>query len=279
MQNARIILKNVVGRRLARPRRELIWAKLRRLAAAEGFAEQDLERFYDYLSVNLKLAKPQYSEPLQRPYNYFPGLSAQPTYDPAAFPWTGEILRNFETIRQELLDFSAASSPELQAQNLTDRGRWNVVYFYTGGRQNEAVRRACPQTSQILETIPGIGQAGQTYLSILRAGTHIKQHFGPTNTRLRCHIGLVVPDGPRIRIGNGIHQWSEGGCLLFDDSFQHEVWNDTDKDRLVLIIDFWHPDLTEAERWAINTARRLRFGLRDFPPGGSSSRALFGRRG
>jgi aspartyl/asparaginyl beta-hydroxylase (cupin superfamily) len=278
MGEAQLLLKDIIGRRLARPRRELIWAQLRRQAAVHGFAERDLERFYHYFSVNLKLEKRQYVQPLQRPYNYFPGLRAQPTYDPSDFSWTADLLRNFKTVRKEILDLGAASNPEVQAQNLTDRGRWNVVYFYSGGGQSEETRRACPKTSEILDSIPGVGQAGQTYLSILRGGTHIKQHFGPTNTRLRCHIGLVVPEGPRIRIGNEIHQWGEGECLLFDDSFQHEVWNDGDRDRLVLIIDFWHPELTPAERWAINTARRLRFGLRDFPPGGSSARAL-GRPG
>jgi aspartyl/asparaginyl beta-hydroxylase (cupin superfamily) len=68
-------------------------------------------------------------------------------------------------------------------------------------------------------------------------------HCGPTNARLRLHLGLVVPDGCSIRVGDEVRSWVEGRCLLFDDSFEHEVWNDADEERLVLIVDVWHPDL------------------------------------
>jgi aspartate beta-hydroxylase len=72
-----------------------------------------------------------------------------------------------------------------------------------------------------------------------------------------------VPEAARIRIGEEKYEWREGRCLIFDDSFEHEVWNDSDSERVVLIIDFWHPELTAAERWAINEARKMRFGLHD----------------
>lgn len=260
---ARIRAKRLLSRSAARPRRKIVWTELSRRAAAQGFAPQDLERFYHYLSTHLKLEAPEYVEPMQKPDNYFPGLKAQPVYDSSEFPWVPRLVNDFETIRQELLDFSARLSLDEQEQDITDRGKWSVLYFHKGGRRVDETTRACRQTSEIVDVIPGTGEAGQTLLSVLRGGTHIQRHYAPTNVRLRCHLGIVVPDGARIRIGEEKYEWQEGQCLIFDDSFDHEVWNDSGSERVVLIIDFWHPDLTSAERWAINEARSMRYGIRD----------------
>jgi hypothetical protein len=260
---ARTRARRLLARSGARPRRKIISTELNRRAAAQGFAPQDLERFHHYFSTYLNLEAPEYVEPMQKPDNYFPGLKAQPVYDPSEFPWVPRLVNHFETIRQELLDFSTRLTLDAQEQDLTDRGKWGVLYFYKGGRRVEATTRACRQTAEAIDSIPGTGEAGQTLLSVLRGGTHIQHHCAPTNVRLRCHLGIVVPDGARIRIGEKKYEWREGQCLIFDDSFDHEVWNDSDSERVVLIIDFWHPDLTSAERWAISQARSMRYGLRD----------------
>lgn len=259
------LAKRILVRLAARPRRRLIWTQLLRRAAAQGFARRDLDRFYHYLSTHLNLEQPQFVSSLQQPSNYFPGLTAQPVHAASEFSWISSFIRDFETVRDELLDFSKKMTLDAQPQGLTDRGRWSVLYFYAGGRQVEETNRACPRTSELLRSVPGAGEAGLSYLSVLRGGTHIQRHFGSTNTKLRCHLGLIVPEGPRIRVGEEMLQWREGDCIVFDDSFDHEVWHDGDSERVVLIMDFWHPELTAAERWAINEARTLRFGLRDVP--------------
>ena len=109
----------------------------------------------------------------------------------------------------------------------------------------DVAAQACPATSKILEDFSQAHTAlhGSAYFSLLAPRTHIKRHCGPTNARLRLHLGLVVPDGCSIRVGDEVRTWVEGRCLLFDDSFEHEVWNDADEERLVLIVDVWHPDL------------------------------------
>lgn len=257
--------RRVLVRSAARPRRALIWTVIRRRAAAQGFSLQDLTRFYHYLSIHCKLEQPVYKEPLQKPVNYFPGLKAQPIHDAADFPWMSNFTKNFEKIRNELLEYSNKLTLEAQPQGLTDQGRWTVLYFYSAGRPVEETMRACPRTAEFLNSMPGAGAAGHSYLSVLRGGTHIKRHFGPINTRLRCHLPFVVPEGARIRVGEEMHEWREGDFLVFDDSFDHEVWNDSDQERIVLIMDFWHPELTPAETWAINEARSLPYGLRDLP--------------
>jgi aspartyl/asparaginyl beta-hydroxylase (cupin superfamily) len=86
------------------------------------------------------------------------------------------------------------------------------------------------------------------YLSRMRGGTHIAAHRGPTNLRLRCHLGIEVPSGDcAIRVGDETRHWEEGSCLVFDDSFEHEAWNHTEQDRIVLIVDLWHPGLSGTE--------------------------------
>ena len=82
---------------------------------------------------------------------------------------------------------------------------------------------------------------------MLDAGTHILPHFGPTNIRLRCHLGLQVPEGCTLRVAEETRAWQEGRCLIFDDSFDHEVRHSGQGQRVVLLIDFWHPDLSPAE--------------------------------
>lgn len=265
VKSAARLARRVLVRSAARPRRTLIWTIVRRRAAAQGFSPQDLARFYHYLSTYLKLEKPQYTEPLQKPVSYFPDLKAQPVHSASDFPWMSNFTREFEAVKGELLDYSNKLTLEAQPQGLTDQGRWSVLYFYSGGRPVEETVRACPRTAELLDSIPGAGEAGHSYLSVLRGGTHIKRHFGPINTRLRCHLPLIVPEGPRIRIGEEMQKWREGEFLVFDDSFDHEVWNDSDQERIVLIMDFWHPDLTAAERWAITEARSIPYGLRDVP--------------
>jgi len=88
----------------------------------------------------------------------------------------------------------------------------------------------------------------QIKFSVMQPGVHVWPHSGPTNCRLRAHLGLVTPDGPRIRVANEIRSWKQGEFIVFDDSFEHEVWHDGDQVRLVLIVDMWHPELTAQEK-------------------------------
>lgn len=82
-------------------------------------------------------------------------------------------------------------------------------------------------------------------------GTHISTHCGPHNFKLRTHLGLVIPEGAVIRVGKEEQPWAEGKCMVFDDSFDHEVWNKSDSIRMVLILDMWNPSLTKEEALAL----------------------------
>ena len=178
----------------------------------------------------------------------YPGLSQAPFHDRARLPGALALEGNFEAIRAEL---AALADEEFQeeAEGLKERGSWDVFLFYERGRKNLANCARCPTITNLIESHNTVRtQAGLLYASKLKPGTHIKAHRGPTNQRLRCHLGINIPDGDcGLKGGGETRRWQEGQCLVFDDSFEHEAWNHTSKPRVVLIIDFWHPDLSPAE--------------------------------
>ena len=97
-----------------------------------------------------------------------------------------------------------------------------------------------------LAKIPGWGPT--VMFSLLKAGSRILPHTGMFNTRLVCHLPLMIPEGCRFRVGNEVREWQEGRLLIFDDTIEHEAWNDSNEDRVVLIFDIWRPELSEQER-------------------------------
>ncbi|MEQ1502802.1 MAG: aspartyl/asparaginyl beta-hydroxylase domain-containing protein [Myxococcota bacterium] len=190
---------------------------------------------------------PSYAEPLQRPHLYCPGLTARPWWRPETFPWVARLEAMAPVVRAELLgvmeDFRI--HPGDYRAPLFETGEWSGVYFSFHGRRMERVRAACPQTAAFIDAIPR--STGINFFSRLTPGTHVMPHFGITNLKLRCHLGLVVPDGCRMRVGQEIRGWDEGKCLVFDDSYEHEVWHDGGSPRIILSVDFGHPDLTDDE--------------------------------
>jgi hypothetical protein len=189
------------------------------------------------------------SNPLQCPEYYYPGLTARPWHDPASFEWVAILERAYEPIRRELNSVweSGAFRQHHESELLANVGRLSEYRFYTSGSRNDANCIACPETTRLIKSIPGSVSAGSVFFSALAPGTHLRPHCGPHNARLRCHLGLITPDGCSIRVGDESRTWHEGKCLLFDDSFVHEVWNPSPSVRIVLIVDVWHPELTEME--------------------------------
>src|SRR3546814_1185258 len=118
---------------------------------------------------------------------------------------------------------------------------WKTYWLLSAGMDFSETRRHFPQTTRLLKQIPG---ASTSFFSILAPGKKIPPHRGAYNGILRCHLGLIVPEPAEhvaIRVGKHICHWREGETLIFDDSFNHEVWNDTDDWRVVLFIDFARP--------------------------------------
>lgn len=205
-------------------------------------------------------------DPRQKPsYLYFPGLPATPYFDRVLFPWIPALERQADAIRAELMQLLGqdvggervfATEAEERAGLKSSRGPavWNGFYFYRHGERREASHRSCPATSAVLEALPLVripGQAPEVMFSVLTPGTHILPHRGVTNTRVVCHLPLIVPENCALVVGGERHEWRDGEIVVFDDTFLHEAWNRGSRTRVVLIFDVWNPYLTEAEREAV----------------------------
>ena len=164
------------------------------------------------------------------------------------FPWVKHIDDNLEVIRDEaralladrdaLANFQDISKDQIE---ITDDDRWKTFFIYGYGFEAKLGVEMCPRTAKLMREIPGMKTA---MISILSPRKHILDHRGPYKGVLRYHLGLIVPEDAescRIRVGEDIRHWEEGSSMVFDDTFNHEVWNDTDETRVVLFVDFMRP--------------------------------------
>ena len=232
--------------------------------------QTSLARIEQALEIYLGERPANYPDPRQScKFFYVPGLSTQPYFPRELFPWYADLEPHTGTVREELrgvLDAPIGVEPflgtndntVLKEQNLLDgtRGRaeWNSFFFHRHGEVFEQNARRCPRTTDILDALPLVhirGHAPEVLFSILTPGSHILKHHGVTNSRLVTHLPLIIPEDCAISVGGVEHAWQEGRCVTFDDTFEHEAWNRSDKVRAVMILDAWHPDLTEAERAGI----------------------------
>jgi aspartate beta-hydroxylase len=232
-----------------------MWKRLRsRIAAAQGDLS-GLERIDRCIRTRLGSEAPQYVHPLQKPEFYIPGLRARPWHDVAEFGWVARLERAHAAIAGEFAELQRAGA--LEARPEGRGGRWATCHlFFLGVKSSELCAR-CPETTRLVESIPGATSAGLVYFATLAPGTHLEPHCGPTNARLRCHLGLRVPEGCALRVGDEVRGWEEGRCVVFDDSFEHEVWHRGTEVRSVLVLDVWHPDLTHEETVAITSLMRM----------------------
>jgi hypothetical protein len=177
----------------------------------------------------------------------YPGLTARPWHDPASFPIAADLERLAPEIARECGALHAgAFHPE--SEPIARQGSWEVSLLYERGLRNDDVYARCPVTAAAIERHRIVrGPAGLAYFSRLAPHTRIAPHAGPTNLRLRVHLALDVPPGCGLTVGGMPATWTPGRCLVFDDAFVHDAWNDSDRERVVLIVDLWHPDLSDDE--------------------------------
>ena len=145
--------------------------------------------------------------------------------------------------------------PQNQFAELNNSPRWSAFHLYKMGKLVEENAARCPTTMKLLEGAPQPDQQGRTpaaMYSLLKPKTRIPPHMGVTNVRLVTHLPLIVPENCGFRVGNDTRQWIPGKAWVFDDTIEHEAWNDSDKLRVVLLFDIWHPHLTPPERAMIS---------------------------
>lgn len=232
----------------------------------QKYGRDSMERVEQCLSVYFKEQAPVSPDPRQQPtFLYFPGLPPAAYLERSLFPWIEQLEAQTEAIREELIQllpsdagrervFTTEAIEQQNLRGLKSPPSWNGYYFYRHGERRDDNCAACPVTARALEMLPlsHVRDHGPEVLfSVFTAGTHLLPHRGVTNTRLVGHLPLLVPPDCALNVGGEVHEWQEGRAVVFDDTYEHEAWNRSDRTRVVLIFDIWNPHLTAAERAAI----------------------------
>lgn len=254
-----LITARAAGRKAAR----VYEAYLLDTLAAKGLHPTRSQRCRD--SLDITFGRKQERLQLQQPTrHYFPGLPQRAFYEREEFDWIPELEAKTDQIRQELLEMNPSSDsfkpyvernsnlPELSQGSNVDSMNWSACYLWREGEVVDAVAERCPQTMAAMHKVPLCmvpGQMPSVLFSQLLPGATIEPHFGAINSRLICHLPLIVPpDCGALKVGGQARAWQEGKVMVFDDSVRHEAWNKSDALRVVLIFDIWRPELDEEER-------------------------------
>lgn len=195
---------------------------------------------------------------------FYPFLPADEFFDDHHFPWFADFAAHTDAIRAELQALledpgealrpyvrMGEGAPDSIWSGLDNRLDWGACFLWEYGIPNQPVLDRCPVTAAALAAIPGAaipGRAPSAFFSLLRPHTRIPPHTGVTNSRAIVHLPLIVPPDCGFRVGGEIRPWVEGRPFAFDDTIEHEAWNDSDSLRAVLICDVWNPHLTMAEQ-------------------------------
>lgn len=195
---------------------------------------------------------------------HYPFLPADEFFERRHFPWMAEVEARTDAIRAEFLALQADASeairpyvrqekgtPENKWTALDNRMDWGACFLWEYGEPNAPVLERCPETARALSALPRNhipGRAPTAFFSLLKPRTAIPPHTGVTNTRAIVHLPLIVPEGCGFRVGGETREWKPGEAFAFDDTIEHEAWNDSDELRVVLIFDVWNPHLSEEEQ-------------------------------
>jgi len=195
---------------------------------------------------------------------FYPFLEPEEFFDRDHFPWLEKLKAATPVIRAELEAILASPDPGLAPyiemppgtpRNLwsdLDRSTdWSVLYLWRDGERIDAVCELAPRTAELVASLPLAhipGRAPAVFFSILKAGKTIPPHTGVTNIRSIVHLPLIVPENCGFRVGHESREWREAEAFVFDDTIEHEAWNRSSQDRVVLILDCWNPHLSRDEQ-------------------------------
>jgi hypothetical protein len=240
-------------------------AYLRERLAAAGLVDRpSTARFRQSIDILFGRKKSYFQQPR---YYFFPGLPQIQFYDRAGFPWLDRVEAAAPDIRAELATVmrdESAFRPYVQSDprrprklqdGMLDNPDWSAFYLWKNGEVVGENASRCPRTLEALEGAPITRMEGRSpsiLFSLLRPGARIPPHCGLVNTRLICHLPLIVPPGCSFRVGNETRSWEEGKAWVFDDSIEHEAWNRSERTRVILLFEIWRPELSEEERGLVS---------------------------
>lgn len=228
-------------------------------------APVERRRIDSFIATTLRTRKRYQQEPLEY---FYPGLPAIEFYERDEFPWLADFEAATGAIRAELLailqEDQAGFAPYIhyddhmpldQWRELNHSLRWSAFHFYEKGKPVEDHCRRAPATMEAISRLPQARvqlRSPSALFSVLQPKTRIPPHTGIANFRLVVHLPLILPPGCGFRVGGETRQWRMGEAWVFDDTIEHEAWNDSDDTRVILICDIWSPRLSEEERITID---------------------------
>jgi aspartyl/asparaginyl beta-hydroxylase (cupin superfamily) len=230
----------------------------------ESLSPEDRRRAERFASNTARRTRHYHQEPTQF---HYPGLPEIEFHERSTIPELAGLDASTDVIRQEFDALIAAEAAEMvpysqypkgiplgQWEKLNNSRDWTAIHLLRNGERVEANARHCPRTLEAIARLPQPhvpGACPNAMFSLLAPRTHIPPHTGVANTRLVCHLPLIVPPDCRFRCGATTREWKVGESFVFDDTIEHEAWNDSDQLRVVLIVDLWPPALGPAEREAV----------------------------
>ena len=229
-------------------------------------ASEDLSRFEECKDIALGTKKAYTPKPAML---LVPQLAATQFYDRAQFSWLEKLEAQTDAMREELLQVLRTGSEGFRPyvmraegvpldafKDLNNSPDWSAFFFWKVAKRFDEACARCPRTAAAIDAVPLMHATnfGPTVMfSALAPRTHLPAHSSATNARLIVHLPIIVPEGCRFRVGNTTREWREGEAWVFDDTIDHEAWNDSDKNRVILLLDIWNPALTMAERELVTT--------------------------
>ena len=242
-------------------------SRIDRALAEGGFGPG---RRSDRIEEALAILRGEAPVQLQQPTSlYFPGLPQRAFYEREEFAWAAGLEAQTASIEAELEALLAAQADEFEPYVAADADRsggtapnahlagsrnWSAYHLLKGGEPVAGHADRFPATLDALGQAPMpciSGRSPMALFSMLRPGAHIRPHHGLFNFRLICHLPLIVPPSCTLRVGNQQRQWRQGELMIFDDSMEHEAWNRSDEQRIILLFEIWRPEISECEREAL----------------------------
>lgn len=233
-------------------------------ALGEVLTGDEMARARRFNANILRRTRVFHSEPS---HFHYPGLREREFHDRPLFPWLERLEAATDSIREDFHRVMAAERAELvpyidypdevplrQWATLNRSSDWTAIHLVRNGERVEVNARHCPAVMDLfggLDQPTVAGRSPNAMFSLLAPGAHIPPHNGVANTRLVCHLPLIVPPGCWFRVGADRREWKVGEAWVFDDTIEHEARNESGALRAILIVDTWHPDLSPAERRAV----------------------------
>lgn len=195
---------------------------------------------------------------------YFPGLEDKDFYDHHDFSWVADLEAATDDIEAELKGVMSQKQlfesyiqteedrPYFDFHGLNENDEWSVFYLWKNGKRVEENIARCPKTAAAMEQVPLVftgRRSPNVMFSVLKPGARIPAHNGMINTRLICHLPIIVPEGCGFRVGPDTRAWERGKLWCFDDTVEHEAWNNHPSEtRYILLFEVWKPELSVTEQ-------------------------------